>query len=345
MSRVGVRPMPCSSATRSRSQCDSTPEQAQRVHHDQERGADIRRDGAPKRGVASKGQGHEQRLDGERERDVLADDGEGATRVLDQPGQLREIVGHERDVSGLDRGIAARRAHGDAEARARHGRRIVDPVTDHGDATVLRDEFLDGPDLVLGQELGMDLVDANLAPDRLGGRPIVAGQHDQVLDTALPELADHARRLRTHRIRHRDQAADPPLIADHHDRVTALFERLCPLGHLAAVLAAFHEVAVRAEPVRLTAGPARHALSLEDLHPFRRRDLDPAHLGAIENRFGKRVGAPGLQRSGKLDQLLLAMTRRGERPRPPPVAPSSTCRSCRTPSLLGWQAARRRFPL
>ena len=80
------------------------PQQAQRVHHDQERGADVRGDRAPKRG---KGQGHEQRLDGERERDVLADDGERATRVLDQPGQLREVIGHERDVGGLDRGIAA----------------------------------------------------------------------------------------------------------------------------------------------------------------------------------------------------------------------------------------------
>jgi hypothetical protein len=137
-------------------------------------------------------------------------------------------------------------SHRDAEAGSRHGRRIVDPVTDHGDRAVLRDQFLDRPDLVLGQELGMDLIDADLARDRLGGRPIVAGQHDQMLDAARPDVADHPRCLWPHRIRHRDQAADPPLVADHHDRVTALFERLGLLGHVAAVLAPFHEVAVRA---------------------------------------------------------------------------------------------------
>ena len=191
-------------------------------------------------------------------------------------GSLREVVGHERDVGGLDRGVAARGAHRDAEARPRHGRRVVDAVADHGDGPVLRDQILDRPDLVLGQQLGMDLVDADLARDRLGGRPVVAGQHDQVLDPARPQIADHARSLRPHRIGHRDQAADVPLVADHHDRPTGLLERRGPIDHLAGLLAAFHEVAVRAEPEGLAPEAADNALPLEDLYVLRRRDLDAA---------------------------------------------------------------------
>ena len=79
----------------------------------------------------------------------------------------------------------------------------------------------------------MDLVDAELARDRLGGRPVVAGQHDQVLDAARAQVADHARSLRPHRVGQRDQAADVPLVADHHDRPAGLLERRGLIGHLA----------------------------------------------------------------------------------------------------------------
>ena len=153
----------------------------------------------------------------------------------------------------------------------------------------------------------MDLVDADLARDRLGRRPVVAGQHDQVLDAARPQVADHARSLRPHRVGHRDQAADVPLVADHHDRPTGLLERRGLLGHLAGLLAALHEVAVRAEPEGLAPEPADNAFPLEDLDPLRRRDLDPAPLAMLDDRLGERVRAPGLECCCALDELLLAV--------------------------------------
>ena len=122
----------------------------------------------------------------------------------------------------------------------------------------------------------MNLVDADLARDRLGGHPVVAGQHDQVLDPRRPQVPDHPRRLGTNRVGHRDQAADPSLVADHHDRVTALFERRGTLDRLAGLLAALHEIAMRTEPEGLAPQAADHALALENLHAFGRRDLDPA---------------------------------------------------------------------
>ena len=224
--------------------------------------------------------------------------------MLDQPGQLREVVGHERDVGGLDRGIAAA-AHGDAEARPRHGRRVVDAVADHGDGAVLRDQRLDRLDLVLGQELGMDLVDADLARDRLGGRAVVAGQHDQVLDPRARRSPITAR-LRPHRIGHRDQAADVPLVADHHDRVTGPLERRGAIDHLAGLLAAFHDVAMRAEPEGLARDGRRSPLPWRTCTPSAGAISIP-RLGMLDDRLGERVGAPGLERGGALDQLLLAV--------------------------------------
>ena len=160
----------------------------------------------------------------------------------------------------------------------------------------------------------MDLVDADLARDRLGGRPVVAGQHDQMLDPARPQIADHARSLRPHRIGHRDQAADVPLVADHHDRPTGLLERRRPIDRLAGLLAALHEVAVRAEPEGLAPEAADNALALEDLYLLRRRDLDPARLAMLDDRLGERVRAAGLERRGALDQLPLAVPVEGNDP-------------------------------
>jgi hypothetical protein len=40
----------------------------------------------------------------------------------------RGVVGHQRDIEGLGRGVVAGAPHGNARAHARHGRRIVDVV-------------------------------------------------------------------------------------------------------------------------------------------------------------------------------------------------------------------------
>ena len=69
----------------------------------------------------------------EREGDVLPDDPQRPPGVPNQPGQPREVVGHQRDVGRLDGGVGAGPAHRDAEARARQRRCVVDPVADHRD--------------------------------------------------------------------------------------------------------------------------------------------------------------------------------------------------------------------
>jgi hypothetical protein len=154
--------------------------------------------------------------------------------------------------------------------------------------------------------------DADLARDRLGGRPVVAGQHDQVLDPARAQVADHGRNLRPHGVGHRDQAADVPLVANHHDRSTGLFERRGPIDHLVGLLAAFDKVAVRAEPEGLAPEPADDAPPLEDLYVLRRGNLDPPSVAVLEDRLGERMRAAGLERRGALDQLLLGVAVEGD---------------------------------
>ena len=48
-------------------------------------------------------------------------------------GDLRQFVGHQRDVGGFERGVAADRAHRDADVGGGKRRRVVDAVADHRD--------------------------------------------------------------------------------------------------------------------------------------------------------------------------------------------------------------------
>ncbi len=68
-----------------------------------------------------------------------------------KPREFGDIIGHERNIGGLDRRIGTDRAHSNAEGCAGECRRVVDPVTDHRDEAVARDQFFDLFDLVLGK--------------------------------------------------------------------------------------------------------------------------------------------------------------------------------------------------
>ena len=83
---------------------------------------------------------------------------------------------HQRDAGALHRDVGAG-AHRDADVGLRQRRRVVDAVAGHRDACALRLQALDDRRLLLGQHLGLDLVDADGARDGLGGGAVVAGQH------------------------------------------------------------------------------------------------------------------------------------------------------------------------
>ena len=85
-------------------------------------------------------------------------------------GNLQQLVGHQRDVGRFERGVAAGDAHGDADVGRRQRGGVVDAVADHRDRSVAALQLLDRRDLVLGQQLRAELVDAEVGRDRGRGR-------------------------------------------------------------------------------------------------------------------------------------------------------------------------------
>ena len=88
-----------------------------------------------------------------------------------------EIAFDQRDAGALHRDVGAG-AHRDADIGFGEGGRVVDAVASHGhDAAFAAQPPHDGV-LLLGQNLGLDIGDAEFCGDRLRGDAIVAGQHD-----------------------------------------------------------------------------------------------------------------------------------------------------------------------
>ena len=91
------------------------PHGPQAVGHHQQGRAHVGKDGHPHGGVTGEGQGEEQRLDAQRQRDVLHQDGEGGPGQADEAGDLAQVVVHERHVGGLDGGVRAVAGHGETD--------------------------------------------------------------------------------------------------------------------------------------------------------------------------------------------------------------------------------------
>ncbi len=75
-------------------------------------------------------------------------------------GHLRQFIGHQRDVGGFERSIAAHGAHHDADVGRRQGGRVVDAVADHRDRAVGAAQELDRRHLVRRQLTGAHVVNA-----------------------------------------------------------------------------------------------------------------------------------------------------------------------------------------
>ena len=110
-----------------------------------------------------------------------------------------EFVGHQRHVGRLERGMAARHPHGNTEVGGCERRRVVDAVSDHRDGTVALPQVLDGAHLVLGQQVGADLVDADRVRHEPRRRFVVTREHHHVpdADACATRQSSRARASRT----------------------------------------------------------------------------------------------------------------------------------------------------
>ena len=94
------------------------------------------------------------------EDNVLANPRERGTTVANQPGKVAEVVTHEDDVGGLERGTAGDSAQGNADAGGGQGRCVVDAVADHAGRAVAGGQIRNRRDFVVRQEFGALLDDA-----------------------------------------------------------------------------------------------------------------------------------------------------------------------------------------
>ena len=99
------------------------------------------------------------------------------------------------------------------------GGRVVHAVPNHGKRPVLLHQRLDGGHLVLRQEIGLDLIDAQGLSDGVGHAPVVTRQHDQRAQSDLPQAHQHVARLQTWLVSQAEHAK--PLRAVTHDHHAA----------------------------------------------------------------------------------------------------------------------------
>ena len=127
---------------------------------------------------------------------------------------------------------------------------------------ILTDELLDLADFVFGQQLGMHLVDADLAADRFDSHLVFAREHDHVPDAGIVQFGHDTVRLRADRVGDGNQAANVSRIADHDHGLSIGFQSLGCLRDLGVFLAAFLGIAIRSKPKRLSFEHAEQSLAL-----------------------------------------------------------------------------------
>ena len=130
----------------------------------------------------------EQDVVGERPDQALLDGGHGAPRQGDGGDDAAQVAADQGDVGGGDGDVGAG-ADGDAEVGGGQGGGVVDAVADHRDHVPVGLEGGDPGGLVGREDLGDDVVDADLSGDGVRGGGVVAGHHPDLQAEGL-QLGD-----------------------------------------------------------------------------------------------------------------------------------------------------------
>src|SRR5690606_21442742 len=133
------------------------------------------------------------RIIDEGEEQVLPDVRHGRVREAARAHDAGEIAFYERDARAFHRDVRAR-AHGNADVGGGKGRGVVHAVAGHRNDASLVAQHFDDLLLVLGQDLRVNLVNAELPRDRLGGGAVIAGEHDDADAFAVQRLQRLGRR-------------------------------------------------------------------------------------------------------------------------------------------------------
>ena len=174
---------------------------AQAVGHDQQAGTHVGKHSHPHGGHSGQGQHQKDQFDADGKGNVLHQHLVGAARQAHGFGHAAQVVVHDDHIGSFHRHIGACSAHGKANVGLGQRGRIVDAVTCHGRHAVLALQSRNGSQFVLGQHVGLHLVDARCASRSLRCGSVVAGQHHR-LDAQRPQGRDRRHRLRAHGVGH-----------------------------------------------------------------------------------------------------------------------------------------------
>eukprot|EP01136_Pigoraptor_vietnamica_P023821 Opistho-1_new@6609 len=210
----------CGRRCRRSATCALIGQESQGVdHHDerrslmeQHRRADVQ---------AQNGGGDQHRDHAQTDEQVLLDDPARAARQTDGKGQLRKVVRHQGHVCGLQRHVRTRCAHSDAHRRIGHRWCVVDAIPHHGHLAVFLAECLDRLDLLLRHQIPARFGQSDGLGHGIGHLLVVAGNHDQALDSQRSQLSHHILGHRSRRVHHRDHSQEALAFADHHRRAPA----------------------------------------------------------------------------------------------------------------------------
>ena len=182
------------------------------------RHAHVAEDREPHVRDADRRQREDEHLDADGEHDVLVHDAHGLARYADGAGDVARLVVHEDDVRGLDGGVRAHGAHGDAHIGAGEHGGVVDAVAHEGEVAAGGvEDALHLLDLVAGQQLGVVFVQAEFCCDGARHLLAVAGEHNAAIDARGVQIADGLLGIVLHHIGDDDMAGIRAVDGDVQD--------------------------------------------------------------------------------------------------------------------------------
>ena len=193
----------------------------------------------------------------------------------DKPWHFANVVCHQRDIGRFNCGVGSHGSHSDAVMRARHRRSVIHTIPDHRDSAILCHQFLNGGDLVLGQEFGAHLVDPHISGNRPCRCRVVAGKHHDLLDPLRMQTCNDPLGIGPDPVAQLQHTAHPIGIADRNQCAPRPFDPIAQVCRDIPAKALFLGKPVRTQPDQLAIKlalktPTGHCSGLiggSDLHP------------------------------------------------------------------------------
>ncbi|MNF88119.1 hypothetical protein D3C84_706050 [compost metagenome] len=217
-------------------------------------------------------------------------------RQADERWNLAQIVIHQGDIGGFNRGIGARCRHRKTDLGSRQCRGVVDTVPDHSDVVTLCIKGFDGLQLVARQQITPGFIDAHLRGNRLGGVDVIASEH-QGLDAQIMQLLDRFAAGLLDRVGHGKQRQRARLIQEQDYRLALFFQGEQRFFQGWRTQAQLLDQSVVAQVIELTIDLAAHTTAtqrFEVIHNQRRKLFIHSRIG--DGQRYRVIRTPGKRR-------------------------------------------------